>query len=173
MRHVHRWSSPSIALHWLGALIIVGLAVVGSLMTDLAPESETRRLMSRLHGIGGFALMVLTLLRLLMRKRGVPEEPLALPPIHRRGVGLVHVLLYGVVFSLGLSGAATGVMSGWPEYLQGTLAAVPSFENVPTREVHGVLVFALFGLVGLHVAGVIVQQIRRGGAIERMLPRGR
>ena len=53
---------------------------------------------------------------------------------------------------------------------RGALAAAPELESLASREVHEVLVFALLGLVALHVGGVVLQQVRRGGIARRMVP---
>ena len=43
-----RWPLALVALHWLTALLIVGLIVVGSTMVDLAAEDPLRRLLGRM-----------------------------------------------------------------------------------------------------------------------------
>ena len=115
--------------------------------------------------------MALTALRLVTRWRGPSPDPLPLPPLHRRGIDLVHKLIYVVVFALGASGVITAARSTWPEYIRGAIARAPELEHVASREVHEALVFALVALIALHVGGVVVQELRGGGALRRMLPR--
>ena len=165
-----RWSNASVAIHWLAAALIVGLATAGFVMTDLPADSSGRLLISRLHTLGGAMLMLLTVARLVVRRRSPPIAPLPLSDLHRRGVGAIHALLYAVTFAIGLSGFVTGATSAWPDYLRGALAAAPELESLASREVHEVLVFALLGLVALHVGGVVLQQVRRGGIARRMVP---
>lgn len=165
-----RWSTPMAALHWLSAMLIVGLALAGFVMTDMAADAPGRLLLSRLHSLGGIALMALTVARLSIRLRGGTPAPLPLTAPHRRFVGVVHGLLYAALFGLGASGALTGARSAWPQYLRGEIDRAPALEAMASREVHEALVFALLSLVALHVAGVALQQIRRGGVIARMIP---
>jgi cytochrome b561 len=165
-----RWSNTTVALHWLGAALIMGLAAAGFVMTDLPPDSTGRLLISRMHTLGGATLMLLTVARLLVRRRGPAVEPLPVSDLHRRGVGAIHGLLYGVTFAIGASGFVTGARTSWPDYLRGQLARAPALEAVASREVHEVLVFALLGLVALHVGGVMLQQLRKGGVVRRMVP---
>lgn len=165
-----RWSNASIVLHWLSAALIIGLATAGFVMTDLSAGSGGRLLLSRAHTLGGATLMALALARLIVRRRSSPIAPLPLSDLHRRGVGAIHALLYFVTFGIGLSGLATGATSAWPEYLRGALAEAPELKSLASREVHEVLVFALFGLVALHVGGVVLQQFRQGGIVRRMVP---
>src|SRR5690606_36967349 len=118
----------------------------------------------------GLTLMLLTVARLVVRWRGPAVEPLALPELHRRGVGVIHTLIYVVTFAIGATGFVTGAGSAWPQYLQGQLAAAPALEALGSRQAHESLVIALVGLVVLHLGGVMLQQIRHGGVLRRMSP---
>jgi cytochrome b561 len=165
-----RWPNASVALHWLSAALIVGLAAAGFVMVDLPSGSGGRLLLSRAHTLGGATLMLLTLARLVVRRRGAAVAPLPLPNLHRRGVGAIHALLYVVTFAIGLSGFVTGATTAWPSYLRGGLSEAPALESLASREAHEVLVFVLLSLVALHVGGVMTQQVRRGGIARRMMP---
>lgn len=165
-----RWSNTSVALHWLGAMLIIGLAAAGFVMTDLPPDSSGRLLISRMHTLGGATLMLLVAARLVVRRRGPAVTPLPVSELHRRGVGVIHALLYAVTFAIGASGFVTGARTAWPDYLQGKLTKAPALEALASRQAHEVLVFALLGLVLLHVGGVMVQQVRQGGVLRRMIP---
>ena len=165
-----RWSNTSVALHWFGAMLIVGLATAGFVMTDLPADSSVRLLLSRMHTLGGATLMAVTVARLLVRRRGPGVTPLPVSELHRRGVGVIHSLLYAVTFAIGASGFVTGARSAWPDYLRGQLTKTPALEALASRQAHEVLVFALLGLVLLHVGGVMLQQVRKGGVLRRMVP---
>ena len=165
-----RWSNTSVALHWLAAALIVGLATAGFVMTDLPADSGGRLLISRMHTLGGATLMLLTVARLVVRRRGPAVIPLPVSELHRRGVGVIHALLYAVTFAIGASGFVTGALSAWPDYLRGQLNEAPALEALASRQAHAALVFALLGLVLLHVGGVMLQQVRKGGVLRRMVP---
>ena len=165
-----RWSNTSVALHWLAAALIFGLAAAGFVMTDLPADSSGRLLFSRMHTLGGATLMLLTVARLVVRRRGPAVTPLPVSELHRRGVGVIHALLYAVTFAIGASGFVTGALSAWPDYLRGQLNEAPALEALASRQAHEALVFALLGLVLLHVGGVMLQQVRKGGVLRRMVP---
>lgn len=165
-----RWSTKNVALHWSSAAIIVALGAAGFVMSDLPADSGLRLLLSRLHTVLGVTLMALTVVRLAVRRRGERPAPLPLAPLHRRGVGIVHGLLYASMFALGASGLVTTLRSAWPSYLRGELAGAPALEHVASREVHESLVLVLLALVALHVGGVVIHEVRRGGALRRMIP---
>lgn len=166
----HRWPLAVIGIHWLAAGLVGGLAVAGFVMTDLPGDSGTRLLLSRLHSFGGFALMVLTMVRLVVRRRGPAPAALPLPDAHRRGVGVVHAGIYVALFGLGATGFLTGAMSDWPLYLQGQLTTVPALESLVVRELHEGIVVLLIALTALHVGGVMVQQLKGNPVLRRMLP---
>ena len=46
--NAQRWGSISIGLHWLTALLIIGLAIVGLIMTEL-PNSPLKKQIYALH----------------------------------------------------------------------------------------------------------------------------
>lgn len=165
-----RWSTASVVLHWAAAALIVGLATAGFVMTELPADAGARQLLARLHTISGFALMALTLARLLVRRRGPTPAPLPVPAVHRRGIGVVHALIYVATFGLGASGAMTAARSAWPDYVHGDIAVAPALDALASRQAHELIVFALIGLIALHVIGVFVQQVRHGGALRRMVP---
>jgi cytochrome b561 len=83
---------------------------------------------------------------------------------------MIHALLYAVTFALGASGFIAGARSAWPDYLRGQLAEAPALEALASRQAHEALVFVLLGLVLLHVGGVMLQQVRTGGILGRMVP---
>lgn len=165
-----RWSKKTIALHWLSAAFIAGLVVVGFVMTDLPPDAPQRRLMGLMHSVGGMLFVLLTIVRLVVRKRGTNPEPLPLPALHRKGVGAVHALIYGAIFVLGASGIATALGSTWRAYVWGDELAAPALGGMLSRQVHGVVVIAMLVLIGAHVGGVLLQQLKRGGVLRRMWP---
>jgi cytochrome b561 len=168
-----RWSRAHVALHWVGALLVLGIAMGGFVMHDLPADSGGRLLLSRMHTGGGLLLVLLTVVRLVVRRRGGAIAPLPLSDLHRRGVGAVHGLMYALMFAIGATGLATAAASAWPDYLRGELAAAPDLESVPPREGHEVFVFALLTLVMLHVGGVLLQEAQKGGILRRMSPFGR
>ena len=61
-----RWGTVSIGLHWLTALLILGLAVVGLIMTEL-PTSPFKMQVYALHKSFGLTVLALAVLRLLWR----------------------------------------------------------------------------------------------------------
>lgn len=165
-----RWSTPSIALHWLTALALLVVATAGLVLQELPTDALARRLASGMHAIGGISLAAMTLARLVVLwRKGRPELP-SRTGIHALAVRVVHVLTYVVLLALSLSGFVTAKPSTWHEFIKGDVATAPSFEGVASRQVHEALLVVLLVLVALHVIGVVVDERRHGGTLRRMLP---
>lgn len=167
-----RWSKAVVFIHWASALLIIGLFAAGLSMVGLEATDPMRRNLGRMHTIAGNLLGLLTLARLVIRRRAPRPTPLDAPAIHRKGIAAVHVLLYVVSLAVVVTGLGTilRVRDSWHGYLLGELPKPPSFEAFASREVHEVLAFLLVSLVTAHLVGVVVQEVRKGGALRRMVP---
>lgn len=107
------WGRISIALHWLTAALILGLAVVGLIMTEL-PTSPLKLQVYALHKSFGLTVLALTALRLLWRL--LAGSPHALPGARLQllAAKAVHVMLYALLFAMPLSGWLYNSASGFP-----------------------------------------------------------
>src|SRR5690606_4019889 len=65
-----RWPRRVQALHWLGVLLILSVAVIGLLMGELERGTEARRLAYLCHKSLGITVLALALLRVLVRATG-------------------------------------------------------------------------------------------------------
>lgn len=165
-----RWSTPMVVLHWLSAAMVVGLLVMGSVLADL-PDGDVARLWpGRLHSAGGMVLGGVMLLRLVVRWRSPKPAPMDLPPLHRRGIGAVHALLYAGLLALTATGMGLAFSSGWAAFVQGDVATPPALAGLLARDVHTFLRWPLLALLVAHVGGVVVQQVRKGDSLRRMVP---
>lgn len=162
------WSRGHAALHWSAALLVVALAALGFVMSDADPAGEARLWMSRAHVGLGWTLVFVTLARLVSRRRQ-NVEPIAMAPMHRRAASWIEGATYLFVLLAALSGIGTVVTGGWASYLGGGVPA-PDLEALLAREAHESFVFALLGLALTHAAGVVIHELRVGGALRRMLP---
>lgn len=164
-----RWSKKIVALHWVSAALLVGLVIVGTVMVGLPADEPLRRVLGRVHSLTGVTLGFLTLVRLVVRLRGTSPSPIPLAPLHRKGAAFIQALIYFGLFGMGVTGVATAYRSNWHAYIEGVDPS-PVFDGLLSRQVHGVLVIGLMLLVGAHVIGVMVQQVRKGGTLRRVLP---
>ena len=165
-----RWSTPSIVLHWLSAVALLVVVVAGLVLQELPADAGARRVLSGMHSVLGIALVVMTVARLVVLRRLGRAAPLPLPPLHALVVRAVHVASYATLIAVGVTGFATAKPSQWHEFIKGDVPTAPDFADVASRQVHEALVLLLGALLVAHVAGVVVQQLRPGGVLRRMLP---
>lgn len=176
MPPVARYSSVSIALHWLLALLIVGAFSVGWTMSGM-PLSPTRLKLYNWHKWAGITILSLSALRLLWRLSHRPPADVPMPAWQARAAHFTHWVLYALFFAVPLVGWGYSSAAGFPVVLFGVLP-LPDFV-APDRALaatlkglHGQLAWALAAVVALHVAAAIKHHfIDRDGLVLRMLPR--
>ncbi|MGP1628664.1 MAG: cytochrome b [Giesbergeria sp.] len=172
---IERYTLSAIILHWLHAVLVIALLVIGWTMTDL-PKGPLRTAPYALHKSLGLCALTLVLIRLAWRNFHVPPAGAPqLQPWERKVSVVVHRALYldlVVTPAAGLLSASFtkhqmkffGLVLpsvGWPENT--TLNAI--FNNL-----HKGAVWILLFLLCLHVLGAIHHGLRRDGVVSRMLP---
>ena len=174
------YGGTAIALHWLLALLLVGLFVLGLYMTGL-PFSPQRLKLYNWHKWAGVVVLTLSFVRLLWRLSHRPpalpaEVAAAMPPWQHWAHHGTHYALYALFFAVPLLGWAYSSAAGFPIVVFGVLP-LPDFVavNKPLAEAikpwHGYAAYAMAGLVLLHVAAALKHQlIDRDGLMARMLP---
>lgn len=111
--NTQRWGSVSIGLHWLTAILIIGLSVVGLIMTEL-PNSPLKLQIYALHKSFGLTVLALTLLRLAWRlAAGTPAE-LPGSRLQTLAAKSVHGLMYFLLLAMPLSGWLFNSAAGFP-----------------------------------------------------------
>jgi cytochrome b561 len=178
--HQARYGTVAIALHWLLALMILGMFTVGIYMTDL-PFSPQRLKLYNWHKWAGISFLALTVLRLVWR---VTHRPPALPASVTQAMPAwqmsayhaTHHLMYALFFAVPLLGWAYSSAAGFPIVLFGQIA-LPDFVGADKaladaiKPLHELSALALMGLAALHVAAALKHQwVDRDGLLLRMMP---
>lgn len=166
----------AIVLHWLVALTVIGLAILGLWMVDLSYYSPWYRSAPFWHRSIGLALFAVLLFRLLWRCFN--PRPAHLPN-HRRWElnlaaavhGLLYLLLLVIVISGYLISTAKGQgisFFGWFE-VPATLTDLPSQAD-RAGAVHYWAAILVLGLAALHALGALKHHfIDRDDTLRRML----
>lgn len=161
-------------LHWLTALLVIGLIAVGLWMVGL-PFGLLKLQAYAWHKWIGLTVLALTLVRLAWRWRWPP------PPLPDRvtiwerwlapyGHGTLLLLLMALPLSGWLMSSAGGVAVYW----FGVLHMPDLVPRDPTlfgrlRTLHHWLAWSLIAVLGGHVAAVVRHDvIRRDGVLRRM-----
>ena len=178
-----RYSNVAIAFHWTIAAVLILQVFIGWRLEDLEPAA--RSLFLQLHRTVGVAILLLTLGRLAWRLTNPPPpQHDQIKPLEHKLAHLVHVVFYGLMLGLPLTGWAMASMERagslkllgalkWPAFplvsalpgaLQDSLAGV--FNNL-----HSALVWVMLALVALHVAAALKHHfITRDPTLSRMAP---
>jgi cytochrome b561 len=182
-----RYSFGAMLLHWLMALMIVGLFVAGLWMHEAIHEPETKAQafkVYQLHKSAGLMVLLLTLLRLAWRfLHKPPALPVHMKSWERLLARLSHVGFYVLMLAVPLSGWAMVSASPfglptiifglfeWPHI--GPLAAIENKAPVEHlfKEAHELLAFSMIGLLLLHIAAALKHHfIDKDDVLARMLP---
>ena len=166
-----RYGRVAIAIHWISALLIIGLMIAGfraAGMTDPAAKVP----LLQVHAPIGAAVLVLTLARLLwwLVADTKPADPAGVPHLQARAAKAVHVLLYVAILGLAGSGIAMMVLSGAGDILFGTAPGpLPDFWAFTPRYGHRAMAALMTVLLGLHVGAALYHQfIRKDRLFSRM-----
>ena len=175
-----RYSGVAIALHWVLALVLLGMVGFGLYMADL-PFSPARLKLYNWHKWAGVCVLVLSLARLLWRLTHRPPElpaamQAAMPAWQKLAHHGTHAALYALFFAIPLLGWAYSSAAGFPIVVFGVLPLpdwVPVSPDLAEalKPLHKWAALTLTALVGLHVAAVVKHQlIDRDGLLWRMWP---
>jgi len=169
-----RYTNLAIILHWAVAVLVIAQFPLGWWMQDIPKQPPGPRAeMFNLHKSLGMLIAALMLARIAWRL-GHPAPPLpAMPPWQSRLAHANHVLLYGVLLALPLTGYLGSVYSGYPVKFFG--AVLPAWGGKDPQlkdwmsDAHLALTWVLFALFALHVAGAAKHLIvDRDGLLRRM-----
>jgi cytochrome b561 len=174
-----RYTSVAIVMHWLLALAILGIFVVGLYMADL-PFSPQRLKLYNWHKWAGISFLLLSVLRLFWRTtHRAPALPSALaramPAWQTRAYHATHHLMYALFFAVPLIGWAYSSAAGFPIVLFGQIA-LPDFVGPDKalaeliKPLHELAAWSLVVLAALHMAAALKHHwIDRDGLLLRMM----
>jgi cytochrome b561 len=161
-------------LHWLVALGILALIVLGLLQSDMDSSPE-RTAIRELHGSIALLVLALMIVRLAWRWTGsTPAHPPGIPGWQRASAALVHGAIYIAVFAQLLSGALAVATGGKPLAFFGLFSIpLPVAENHDNHElweeVHEAGWIAIAVLVTVHVLAALYHHfILKTDVLRRM-----
>ncbi len=174
------WGWPARALHWVVALMVLGLFADGLLIDELPRDGRLFQIW--LHcAVGITALLIAGVGFLWWLANVVPAEPAGTPQWQGRSAKLVHWALYALIFAITLTGwALTGAMRqpvsidlfgfiGVPQ-----LVPAGSADHRLLEEAHELLAYGVVALALLHAGAALYHHfVRRDAVLLRMLGRRR
>ncbi len=169
-----RYHPALVALHWLLALLIIGLLCVGFLVLSNMPNSDPRKTAILVgHMAGGMLVLALMILRVIIRVRSArPKAAMTDSPALDRLASIAHSSLYVIVFLMIASGWCTGflirgVFQPHGEHLP------DSFDVFPSFKVHAALATLLLMLIAGHIAATLYHQFALKDRLFRRMWFGR
>ncbi len=171
-----QYTGTAKVLHWLMALLIVGLFALGQYMSDLSMSPRKLQLYSWHKWIGVTAFLLL-LVRMGWRLTHQPPAlPTQMPPLLRFASHISHGALYLLMLAIPLSGWLMSSAKGYQTVWFGVLP-IPDLLGKDKQlgdalaEVHGALNSVLALVVLIHVAAALKHHfIDRDDVLRRILP---
>ena len=169
-------------LHWLMAVIVLGMLAVGFTMAHLIDDTVPIKFawLYPYHKSFGMLVLILVLIRLAVRRSArLPGLPQSLSPWERRLAKAAHVTLYSLMilvplmgYSLSSSFTQSDGVDFFGVYLPELLPKNDSRFAVFDR-LHAILAYTLLALIVLHVLGALKHRFldrdKDGDVLSRML----
>lgn len=165
----------AITLHWLVALVVIGLFALGLWMTGLDYYDAWYKRGPDLHKSIGVLLFITVAFRLGWRLvNPVPRPERSHTPWERRLAGIAHALLYVLLFAVMSAGYLISTADGRSIAVFGLFSVPATLSGLPGQEdiagmIHEWLAYALIGLSSLHALAALKHHIiDRDRTLKRM-----
>lgn len=174
MTDTPRWHILHRSLHWVMALAIIAMLLMGAIMTDMA-DGPVKLKIYALHKSIGFTLLLLLLLRLSLRLL-IARPPESVHGWQKAAALGGHIGLYGLMLGMPLSGwllnSAANFPLNWFGWLSiPSIAAADETAKLFYRDIHEIFAWILTGLIALHALAALQHHcFKKDGVLQAMLP---
>lgn len=166
----------AVTLHWLVALVVIGLFTLGVWMTGLSYYDEWYRRGPDIHKSIGILLFLVMLVRVIWRASNIaPLDEPGISRSQRRLAHGVHLALYVLLFALMFSGYLISTADGKPIQVFDLFSVPATISDIPKQEdvagkVHWYLALVIISLAILHAAAALKHHfIDRDRTLKKML----
>lgn len=170
-----RYGTLSKVLHWVLALLVIGLLCVGMLMEDL--DTGTKFKVYALHKSFGICVLALVFVRILWhvysRKPGFVD---GMKPWEKLAAHAAHIFLYIAMIVMPMTGWLMSSAKGYTVTVFSTfdlphLIAENKELGKLFAETHELLAYALIAAVAIHIGAALKHHvINKDATLKRMLP---
>jgi cytochrome b561 len=173
--NANRYGLVAIFIHWLSALTIFGLFILGFWMVDLSYYSEWYRLGPHYHKSIGLILGLLTVIRLVWKFSNPSPKPLSENKIENSLASTAHLVLYLGLILIIVSGYLISTADGRGIDVFNWLTLPSLGELFPNQEdiagdIHKYAAYALITLAVLHMLAAFKHHyISKDNTLKRML----
>jgi len=174
------YGAVAMFFHWTMVLLIIALIVVGLYMVSLpdAGYSTNKIVLIFYHKEYGVVAFLLGSLRLAWRVgNALPMLVETIPDWQKVAARFVHLLFYGLIFALPISGWLMSSAAGIPVYLFSATYTLPDL--IPANdhifqlyiEIHKWLSYTLIATIFLHAGAALRHHyLLKDETLKRMLP---
>ncbi len=176
-----RYDPIAVTLHWLIALLIIGMLALGFLMEDF--PGSIRPLAYTLHKSTGITILALSLFRLVWRLLNPPPAlPAAMPRHLKLAAKATHWLFYVLILAMPLSGwLMVSASQKYPTvfFWIGEVPFIPMPTGIDGKatahmfgDYHLWFAYSTLLLLALHLGAALKHHfVDRDTVLTRMLPR--
>ena len=164
-------------LHWVVAVLILGLLAVGLYMTSI--EGDGRYKLYAIHKATGILVLVLVLIRLGWRFINVqPFYPDDMPLIQKFAAHMLHAALYFFIIFIPLSGWIMSSAGAHTISFYGLFNVPFIVDKNPEigklfNSLHELFAYILIGMLVIHISAALFHHfIQKDNILTRMLPGG-
>jgi len=174
-----RYGVVAVALHWLMAILLIGLVLLGLYMVSLPDAGFDKKKITLIlyHKELGILALILAAPRLLWRvSNTLPRLVEALPDWQKVVARFVHLCFYGLMFALPMTGWLMSSAAGIPVSFAGlfTLPDLASHNDHLFRtfiEIHKWLGYALIVFILAHIGAALRHHfLFKDETLKKMLP---
>ncbi|MCU0935604.1 MAG: cytochrome b [Gammaproteobacteria bacterium] len=168
-------------LHWIIALLVLGLLAVGMIFFFLDFEGtkntfgrEVTDALYTYHKSFGILVLALMILRVALRVvLGAPPYARPLPAFQRVASHAVHGLLYLTLLAMPVVGWLATAAGGYPvQFFDWTLPGLLAKDKALAETLfwlHGTLGWVIIGLLAVHIGAALMHWlVKRDGVMGRM-----
>ncbi len=173
--HNERYTAPAIAMHWLIALLILGMLLLGTFMVDIPKGTPGRAFYFNLHKSFGLLTAALILVRIYWRlTHPVPPASTGIPRWTDSAARWNHRLLYLCMILQPATGYLSSSFNKYGVKFFGVALPSWGWEDPPLRDLfksyHEDIAVLLVVLVAIHIVAAFKHlYVDRDRIFQRML----
>ena len=154
-----QYSKRTAILHWLIFLLIIVAFFLGHELSESKDAAQKLSLFP-IHFLVGDVILLLTLVRIYVRKRDGEPAPANANPLLNKVAAATHMLLNLSVIAVVIAGMATAATSGVLAAIEKKdPALITDFAKVEALEYHELFIGILLALAAFHVAAALYHQL--------------
>lgn len=157
---VQKYNKAVRILHWLMAIIIISLLILGWFMTNISDDKEYKWTIYWLHKSFGVTIIFLFLARIITRNRSnIPDLPERFSKWIKAAAKVSHYILYLLMILMPMSGYLMSSLNGYnvklfsinlPNFLPENKALAGFFHAA-----HGIIAYIISFFILLHFLGAM------------------